>query len=230
MLPRRVVDRLAGRDELLRLRVGQLARIGQLRGDLPVLVELLDRRFVGDRDRDHVAPFFGLADLQHRHAVRRLVERLEVADDVLVVRQLARLARDVAEELQRRRHLVRRRHVIDQLGQDARIGGRRLDLGGVVGVELLRGCVLPAACALGCAEPGPARPVASIKTQANRNRMNTNEVWSIVLSYNPTHAVACPPKRRRREGGSNAEESITGSRGLLAPERECSTVDDSFGA
>ena len=77
MLPDRVVDRLAGRDELLRLRLGQLARIGELRGDLPVLVELLDRRLVGDRERDHVAPFVALADLEHRHARRRLVERLE---------------------------------------------------------------------------------------------------------------------------------------------------------
>ena len=106
---------------------------------LPVLVELLDRRFVGDRDGVHVAPFVAHADLEHRHAVRRLVHRLEVPDDVLVVRHVPGLARDVAEELQRSRHLVGRRQVIDQLGQDARIGRGRLDLRAIVRIELLRG-------------------------------------------------------------------------------------------
>ncbi len=134
----REVDGLAGRDELLRLRLGQLARIGELRGDLAVLVELLDRRFVGHRDREHVPPLVAHADLEHRHAIRRLVERVEIPDDVLVVGQLAGLTGDVAEEFQRRRHFVGGRHVIDQLRQDARIGRRRLDLGRVVGVELLR--------------------------------------------------------------------------------------------
>ena len=50
----------------------------------------------------------------------------------------AGLAGDVAEELQRRRHLVRRRQVIDQLGGDARVGQVLLDERGVFGVVLLR--------------------------------------------------------------------------------------------
>ena len=88
---------------------------------------------------EHVAPFVAHANLEHRHAVRRLVERVEVAGDVLVVRHVPRLSGDVAEELERRWHLVGRRHVIDELGQDARIGRCRLDLRGVVGVDFLRG-------------------------------------------------------------------------------------------
>ena len=179
----RVVDRLAGRDELPGLRVGQLARIGELRGDLAVLVELLDRGFVGDRDREHVPPFVAHADLQHRHAIRRLVERVEIADDVLVVRQLAGLTGDVAEELQRRRHLVGRRHVIDQLGQDARIGGRRLDLGRVVGVDLLRGgrdC-RGLACS-GRADPGPAGRSQAPGRSASRNAWTGTNSWIIVSS------------------------------------------------
>jgi hypothetical protein len=132
------VDRLARRDQLLRLCVGELPRIGELRGDLLVLVELPDRCFVGHCDGDHVAALVSDADLEHRHPLRRLVERVEIARDVLVVRHVARLARDVSEELQRRRHLVGGRQVIDELGHDPGIRGGSLDLGGVVGVELLR--------------------------------------------------------------------------------------------
>ena len=97
----RVVDRLAGRDQLFRLRIGDRAGIGQLRGDLLVLVELLDRRFVGDRERNHVAPFLSLADPEQLDSRRRLLERLVVADDVGVIGEMAGLARDVAEELER---------------------------------------------------------------------------------------------------------------------------------
>ena len=134
----RVVDRLARRDQLPRFRFLQLARIGQLRGDLLVLVELLDRRFVGDRQRDHVAPFVALSDPEQLHPRRRLLERLVVADDVGVIGELAGLARHVAEELQRRRHGGRHRHVIDQLGRDARVRRRLLDPRGVLLVQLLR--------------------------------------------------------------------------------------------
>jgi hypothetical protein len=135
---RRVVDRLAGGDELFRFRVLQLARIGQLRGDVAILVELLDRRLVGDGERDHVAPFFTLAEPEQLDPRRRLLQRFVVADDIGVVGEMAGLAGHVAEELQRRRHGRRDRHVIDELGDDARIGRRLLDPGGVVLVQLLR--------------------------------------------------------------------------------------------
>jgi hypothetical protein len=132
------VDRLPRGNQLLRLRVGQLARVGQLRRDLLVFVELFDRRLVGNRDRDHVAPLVGHADLEHRDTLRRLVERVEVTCDVLVVRHVPRLARHIAEELQRRRHLVGGRHMVDELGENPRIGGGCLDARRVVGIELLR--------------------------------------------------------------------------------------------
>ena len=102
-----------------------------------VLVERLDGRFVGDRQRDHVAPFVRLADPEQLHARRRLLQRLVVAHDVGVIREVARLAGDVAEKFQRRRHGRRGRHVVHQLGDDPRIGCRLLDPGGVILVQLL---------------------------------------------------------------------------------------------
>ncbi len=65
-------------------------------------------------------------------------ERLVIAVDVLGVGQLARLARNAAEELQRRGNGVGRRHVVDQFGGDARILQILLDEFGVLFVELLR--------------------------------------------------------------------------------------------
>ena len=125
---RHPVDRLGGLDQLLRLRLRRLARIGQRREHALVLVELLDRRLVGDGEQHHVAAFFGLADRPHRDAIGRLVERLVVALDVLGVGQLAGRAGHAAEELQRRRDRVGRRQVIDELGADARILRVFLDL------------------------------------------------------------------------------------------------------
>ena len=106
------------------------------------LSRLLDRRFVGDREQDHVAAFLGLADRPQLGAVGRLVERLEVAVDVLGVGQLAGRADDAAEELERRRNGGRGRQVIDQLGRDPRILQVFLDLRGVLLVDLLRGARL----------------------------------------------------------------------------------------
>ena len=143
---------------------------------------------------EHVAPFVADADLEHRHAIRRLVERIEVAGDVLVVGHVPRLAGDVAEELQRRRHLVGGRHVIDQLGQDARVGRGRLDLGGVVGVELLR-TARQASTARRCpVEPTPAVARAIAVAHASRS--------AATPAYRSTHSN--PP------GGSTVLQEVRG--------------------
>ena len=87
---------------------------------------------------DQVAAFFGLADLPELGARRSLGERLVVAVDVLGVGQFAGLAGNAAEELQRRRHRVGRRHVVHELGGDARVLQVFLDQAGVFLVDLLR--------------------------------------------------------------------------------------------
>jgi hypothetical protein len=58
-----VIDRLRGLDERLCLRVGGLARIGQCRELIAILLERLDRRFIGYGQRNNVASFFRRADL-----------------------------------------------------------------------------------------------------------------------------------------------------------------------
>ena len=103
------VDRLGRSNQLLRLLFGRLSRIGQRRDHALVLVDLFDRRFIGDRQGDHVAAFFGLADVPHRDAIRRLVDGFVVAVDVFRVGQLARSSDNPSEKLERRRHRVGRR-------------------------------------------------------------------------------------------------------------------------
>ncbi len=135
---RDVVDRLRRLQQLLRLRLGGLPRVGQLREHVLVFRQLLDRRLVGDREQDHVAALLGLAERPHQRAIGGLVDRLEIAMDVFRIRQLAGRPDDAAVELERSGHAVRRRQVIDQLGADPRVGHVFLDLRRVLGVDLLR--------------------------------------------------------------------------------------------
>src|SRR6185295_2121442 len=93
-----------------------------------------------DREENHVAAFFGFADLPKLRARwGRLRDRLEIAMNVSRMIQDSRRADDMSEELERRRNRARRRKVIDQLGRDARIGQVLLDLRRVLLVDLLRG-------------------------------------------------------------------------------------------
>jgi hypothetical protein len=133
------VDRLRRLDQLLRLGFARRARVGQRREVRPRLVERLDRGLVGDREQDHVAALLGLADRPELRARRALRERLQIARQVLGVVELARLADDVAEELQGRRDLVGRRQVVDQFGRDPRVLQVLLDQLGVFLVVLLGG-------------------------------------------------------------------------------------------
>ena len=134
---RQVVDRLGGLEQRLRLRVGGLARIVQRRQLIAVLLEVLDGRLVGNGQRHHVAALFAGADLPEPCARRHLRQLLVVAVNVLGVGQLARLADEAAEELERCRHGVRRRQVIHQLGGDPRVLQGLLDLGRVLRVDFL---------------------------------------------------------------------------------------------
>ena len=104
------------------------ARVGELREVGLVLVEPRHQRFGGDRDRDHLAPFFAGADRVDLHARRRLREQPHVVVDLFRVRQLARRAGDVAEHRLRRRHGLRRRQVVDERRQEERLGRVFLDL------------------------------------------------------------------------------------------------------
>ena len=122
----------------------------------------------------HLAPFLGLANRPELHALGGLLERLVVPNDVLVIGELVVLARNVAEELQRRRHvrIVRQRHVIDQLGQDPLVRRVFQDLLGVGVVNLLAPARLGRACganAFGTVRPAvSARPIAMAIGPARR--------------------------------------------------------------
>ena len=134
----REVDGFAGGNQLLRLRVAHFARVGELRGDLRYLSSCLIVASSATAMRVHVAPFITHSNLEERRTRRRLIKRIEIANDVPVVRHMSRLAGNVAKELQRGRDFVGRRQMIDQLGQDARIGGCGLDSCRVVGILFLR--------------------------------------------------------------------------------------------
>ena len=119
-----VVDRRRRRDQRFGLRVvhAEHARIGELRQARIVGLQVGEQRLVGDRDRDHVAAFLGLADAVYLHPRARRGEHVEVAIDVLRVRQHVRRAGDVAEHLGRRRHRGRCRQVVGQRRVERRIG------------------------------------------------------------------------------------------------------------
>ena len=136
---REVVDRLGRANELLRLLLGGLPRVRELREHGLVLVDRLDRGFVGDRGHDHVAPFLGLSDVPDGHAIRRLVERGKVAMDVGGMGEDAGRPGHVAEKFERRGYRIGGRQVIDELGRNPRVREVFLDLGGVLAVRLLSG-------------------------------------------------------------------------------------------
>jgi hypothetical protein len=111
-----VVDRHRAVEQLLGLSVVEIdgPRIGELRQAGAVVLQLRHDCFRGDRDRDHLAPFFGPADRVHLDARARFLEQAHVLVDLFGVRKLARRAGDVAEHLFRRRHGLRSGEVIDQ--------------------------------------------------------------------------------------------------------------------
>jgi len=100
-----------------------------------VLLEFGDDRLRRDRDCDHLAAFFGLADREDFHARARLLEPPHVVVDLFGVGQLAGRAGDVSEHGLRRRHRFRRRQVIGERRVEERLGRVFLDLRRVLGVD-----------------------------------------------------------------------------------------------
>ena len=91
--------------------VGQALRQRQAARDLLVAIEFLE--VLGRRDDGHqlIAPFGGLADRLHRHAVGLRVECAHVLDELGVVRKHVVGANLVTEKLFRRRDLGRGRRL-----------------------------------------------------------------------------------------------------------------------
>ena len=186
--------------------VGELPRIGQVGQDLLVSVQRLDRRLVGDRQHDHVAPFLALADReQPRAGRRRLRERLEVALHVLVVGELVGHPRDASEELERGGHGRRRRQVIDQLGEDPRVLRVLLDLRGVFLVDDLRLRRAPLLLRLVVANRG------NRKTDADSHRQRERESKEPVTREPGCHAFLLTDGfRMGRYGPCRGRSTVTG--------------------
>jgi hypothetical protein len=144
-----VVDRLRELEQFFRACFGRLARIGELVEVALVLLEVGDGLLVRNREDDHVATFFGLADVPVLGARRScLGNGLHVAMDVGGVRQVAGLTDDAfdALELERGRDLVRRGQMVDQFGRDAGIGEDRLDAACVFLIDFLRALRMSGRC------------------------------------------------------------------------------------
>ena len=105
-------------DELLRVGVGRLARVGELRGDLLEVVELRDVGLVADRDQHELAAFFALPTLHTFTRGDGRGERVEVAVDVLRVGELVGRADDVAQDFLGRGNGRRGGQMIDELGEE----------------------------------------------------------------------------------------------------------------
>ena len=113
------------------------ARIGELRQVRLVLLEPRHQLLGGDRDRDHLASFLGRPDGVDLDARRRFLEQPHVVVHFFRVRQLPFRPGDVAQDGHRRRHGLRRRHVIHERRQEERLGRVLLDLLRVLLVDRL---------------------------------------------------------------------------------------------
>ena len=139
---REIVHRLGETKQLLRARLRSLARIGEFVQVALVVVEIADGLFIGDDEHHHVSPLFRLADRPELRARGRSIgDGLEIAIDVARLGEIARCPDNAidARELERRRHLVGKWHVVHQVRGDARVGEILLDQPRVLLVLLLRG-------------------------------------------------------------------------------------------
>ena len=115
-----VIVRLRILDELLHLRIGESARVGELRQVRPVLREVLEVVFRRHPDDDELASFVRLADRLDLHARRRLRQGAIVLQDVGVVGELRRRADVVAEHVLRRGNPRHERQMVDERAAEFR--------------------------------------------------------------------------------------------------------------
>ena len=117
------IDRFAFGYELLRYLVVYLSRIAELGGDLFVVVQPRDIGFVRNDDRELFTALFALFRRDKcLHAGTRLFELAVIAMLVLCICELVRRADGVTDNLVRRRNLIGRREMIDDLGQELLVG------------------------------------------------------------------------------------------------------------
>ena len=107
---------------MLRLGVGNLARVGELGGDFLEVVELGEVGFVAHRDQQEVTTFFGLANAENLHAWGGLGEFVVVMVNVLRVGENVRRSDDVSEDFFRCRNGRGGGKMIDQVGEKERLG------------------------------------------------------------------------------------------------------------
>ena len=134
-----VVDRLGLGDHLLRLLLGQLPRVGELREARAVALEVGDRLGGGDGDHHQRPALVRGADLDDLDPRRRRGERAVVAEDVLVVREPLRLAHVVPDDVSRRGDAGDERKVVHQRAEELGPGGPLAHEAGELGVGRRRG-------------------------------------------------------------------------------------------
>ena len=84
------------------------------------LLERRDRRFVGDGERDDIAPFFDVPFLNFALRFEDVLSFAKRSDPRTSALPVCQRGREIRE---RRRHRVRRRKMIDEFGRNPRPGG-----------------------------------------------------------------------------------------------------------
>ena len=124
------------RDNLMRLRFGDSARIGELREVLAVDLQVAYILFGRDQD-DHGFPaFLGLAGRDYLYAVRFVGQRAVVFQNIGVVVQHTGRANVVSQHVARRGDRGGRRQMIDERAREFRLGDPLLL---VLGEDLIHG-------------------------------------------------------------------------------------------
>ena len=143
-----MIDRLGLGDDLLRLRVGERARVGELR---EIARDTVSRFLIDSsaptKTTTQLAAFVALADRHDLDARRRRRQRAVVLQDVGVVGQLLRRADVVAEHVLGRRDAGHFGQVIDQRAHELRPGRPFLDRAGEVRIVVRPTAFFPVDCA-----------------------------------------------------------------------------------
>ena len=170
-----------------------------------------------DGREEHLAAPLALADGPHLHPRGRRGERAEVGVDVFRVRELLGRADDIAQRLLRRGDGVRRGQVVDELGEEERLGRVLADLRGVVGVDRLRRRIV------GPGGPGSWR--AAGRSEATARACEASSEWSPETSGRLPVVRCAVDGRFSRTLSTNSQRKSLGDRSATSSSRTEGVVE-----
>ena len=162
-----VVDGHRFGDELVGFRVIELDRAGitELAQPGAVFLQIFQIFFRRNRDGDHLAAFFGLANGKDFHTRTGFLKQTHVAVDIFGVGKDSRRAGHIAKHRLRRRDVFGRRQIVHERRAEVRLGGVLADF---LGVGLVHGLLRVAPRRRFSVCPGARRDRAAQRDEQNK--------------------------------------------------------------